>query len=38
MYEYVQDAISICNEENNDYDKLLSNKKNQLRIILNKNI
>ena len=23
MYEYVQDAISICNEENNDYKKLL---------------
>ena len=34
MYEYVQDAINICNEENNDYDRILANKKNQLALTM----
>ena len=34
MYEYVKDAINICDDENNDYDKILSNKKNQLALTM----
>ncbi len=34
MYEFINDALEICNVENNDYDKILSNKKNQLAITM----
>ena len=34
MYEYVCDAMNICSDENNDYDKILSNKKNQLALTM----
>lgn len=34
MYEYICDIFNICNEDNNNYDKILSNKKNQLAITM----
>lgn len=34
MYEYVRDAIKICADESNNYDKILKDKKNQLALTM----
>ena len=34
MYEFIEDALTICDAENNDYDKILQNKKNQLALTM----
>lgn len=34
MYEFINDALNICEAENNDYDKILKDKKNQLAITM----
>ena len=32
MYEFITDALCICEDENFDYDKIFSDKKNQLAL------
>ena len=34
MYEFVKDALEICDKENNDFDKILKEKRNQLAITM----
>ncbi|MBR1844451.1 MAG: DUF86 domain-containing protein [Lachnospiraceae bacterium] len=34
MYEFITDALHICEDENYNYDKILSDKKNQLAITM----
>lgn len=34
MYEFVCDAYEICKKENNDYDKILTDKKNKLALTM----
>lgn len=34
MYEFINDALEICDAEKNDYEKILSDKKNQLAITM----
>ena len=34
MYEFINDAFNICSSENNDFDKILSNKTNQLALTM----
>lgn len=34
MYEFVKDANDICLEENNDYDKIFSDKRNKLALTM----
>ena len=34
MYEFINDALTICAEENNDFEKILHNKKNQLALTM----
>lgn len=34
MYEFINDALEICETEQNNYDKVLSDKKNQLAITM----
>ena len=34
MYEFINDALNICESENNDYNKILKDKKNQLAITM----
>lgn len=34
MYEYVSDAIKICDDDGNNYDNILKDKKNQLALTM----
>lgn len=34
MYEFITDALRICEDENFNYDKILSDKKNQLALTM----
>lgn len=34
MYEFIKDAVSICEGENNDFEKILKDKKNQLALTM----